>query len=251
MGKDMTPRDLHKADKKYHLAADRSFLIEGDCKVKEVLFQRFPNLAFLFYEGIKEVYLRYHAYEKAVKVLDGIEEDMETMIKNDDIGAHLTAYDDKRDPLYTLYMWYTGALDPHFYYNTANNELLRCWLIKRVQEEARLFDDLDKYLYQIKTVNGEKYVFIYCMAYEVDDATLPARLLEYSGCEIPLKEIAQMSPDEVDIFVSGCKSYISDMEMDEARHALLTYNNGLSGAEGRLALADLTEKTPDGWYIEK
>ena len=245
MGKDFTPKELHRADRIHHLSECRLDLDGIRKDIQDALWKRYPNMAFLFYERLQDIYLRYEEYEQALKILDTIEEDIRLMIANDDIGAYLTCYDDPKDPMHMLYQWYTGKLDPQFYYARQNHQALHDWIVRKIQEETGIYDDFDKYVYEICTYYGVKHIIIHCMAYQVDDNGdgKDCRLIEYS-CWTPLEDIMKMQIKDIDAFVAEHNAYISNMTEKEARHAVL-------GAKKALALSELTEETPDGLYIEK
>ena len=249
MGRDFTPRDLHHYDLEYGLTANRIHMTEADT----LLWKRFPNMSYLFHESLKELYRRYEEYESALQVLDGIESDIRLMIANDDIGAYLACCDDPKDPMHILYKWYTGTLAPQFYYSEQNDRMLQNDIVKKIQKETGLYDDFDKYVYDVYTAGGVKYVVILCMAYQADDDEdgKNCRLLEYSECEMPLSDIAKMNDYDLSIFIAEHKTYISDMTEKEARRTLLTYSDGKHGAKKALNFSELTENTPDGMYIEK
>ena len=134
MGRDFTPKEHHDADLRHKFSkmplkvtTDKGETITlydpEDPVVKE-----YPNLAFLLgKEHMRDIHPNtLHAFEKTL-----------TQIINDhDAGVKRKNYKDEYFD--TVQKWYLGKLDPHFYYNTFNNQLLRLFMIQKMRERKGL-----------------------------------------------------------------------------------------------------------------
>ena len=85
---------------------------------------KYPNLSFLFGSGLADILEEFGS--GADSVLSDIEKRLVCII---DAGSGK-----KDDP---LYLWYIGKLDPNFYYNTWNNELLREYIVSLVRSDKK------------------------------------------------------------------------------------------------------------------
>ena len=131
MSRDFTPRDHHIVDAMYGFSTRKTTLRETATGKEVVLYdpdstvsKQYPNLSFLFGAGLEEIIGEYG--EEAGPVLESIESRLKEIISSDSGKAD--------DP---LYLWYSGELDPHFYYHETNDELLREYIVSRIGQHER------------------------------------------------------------------------------------------------------------------
>lgn len=130
MGKDFTPREHHMADIMYGFSRNRTVMRDADGN-ETVLYDphspasvKYPNLSFLFGSGLADILEEFGS--GAGSVLSDIEKRLVRIIEADS--------GEKDDQ---LYLWYIGKLDPDFYYNTWNNELLREYIVSLVRSDKK------------------------------------------------------------------------------------------------------------------
>ena len=129
MGKDFTPHIHHVVDKEYGFSSQPLILTDLNTGEETVYRDpncddalRWPNSYFLASEILER-------HKSHPEVLDMFEQTLAKIISLDDAGslkgAHLDTPLEK-----TVHQWYMGNLDPNFYYNTHNNELMSDALTK-------------------------------------------------------------------------------------------------------------------------
>lgn len=129
MSRDWTPFTHHQIDKDVTRLSERGIKFVNSNGEKFVLYdpespfsKRCPNLSFLLGENeCKALLERSKCMET---VLDSVEVKLDLIIKTrDTVGPVDTSwYDKDPDALFLLTdKWYTGNLDPGFYYNTLNH----------------------------------------------------------------------------------------------------------------------------------
>lgn len=136
MSRNFTPYEHHEADKRLELS--KHALVQNNVATGEkiVLYdpdspaaKRFPNLHFLFHEGLTEIVNEFGG--EAANVLAKTESDLAKIVERYDSGGSNDGLDE------TLVLWYEGRLDPNFYYAEYNNELLREHLVNLIREDAK------------------------------------------------------------------------------------------------------------------
>jgi len=128
MGRNYTPQEQYEADTICGLSKQRTVLRDMKTGEEKVLYdpdaetsKLFPNLSFLFTDGLEVIMARYD--EEAVPVLHRVENAL-TRIISDGTGK-------MDDP---LYLWYIGKLDQCFYYAERNHELLVEWIAGQIED---------------------------------------------------------------------------------------------------------------------
>ena len=130
MSRDFTPREMHEVDTLYGFSENvlktTSSLTGEEVKLYDpdaLVSGRYPNLSFLFSGGLRDILDEYK--DAALETLDLVEKRLATVVATD------TGSGD--DP---LYLWYTGKLDPRFYYRETNDELFREYIVTLVGDAS-------------------------------------------------------------------------------------------------------------------
>lgn len=105
--------------------------------------------------------------------------------------------------------------------------------------ENNIKKHLDKDLYQVETENGQKQIHIdgYCYAADGD-----LKLVQYTGCIIAVSEIGD-DMEKLNELEDSVKQYIKDGLTEEE---VKEYYKEAT----ELPIVEVTQDTPDGWYID-
>ena len=123
MGKDFTPHMHHVADRQFGFSSQPLILtdlhtgeetIYRDPKCEDAL--RWPHSYFLASEILDQ-------HKSTPEKMDIFEQILAKVVELDDAGVYID--NAMKTPLEkTVCKWYFGKLDPNFYYNTLNNEMM-------------------------------------------------------------------------------------------------------------------------------
>lgn len=133
MGRDFTPYEHYNADKR--MGGTLRTVTFTDENGKEVqwfkpkeqrILSKYKELGFLFSESLIDLWDKMSGHPRyRKKILDKVEQDLELIINNISDQMVFDSFDK------TLYDWYIGRLDPHFYYNNENNRLLEVYIYRK------------------------------------------------------------------------------------------------------------------------
>ena len=138
MSRDWTPQQNRWADKQLHFSKNKISFINPETNKEELLIdpesstaKQYPNLYFLYgYELEKYILKEFpnslvHTIESMLNAIVTYEDNANKAISGEiDVEKVFSSGNTNDDELiHLIIMWYTGALDPDFYYNTENNQL--------------------------------------------------------------------------------------------------------------------------------
>lgn len=137
MSRDFTPRELTFADHQFHLSESKTTLSLQGTGDEVILYdpdsemaRAYPKLSFLL-DGFRTLYEMSLTDEAMKNKLASVEKELEAMIQEDLAQPGRRGHVISSEHTETLVYWYTGTLDPGFYYNERNNQLFIDWLLEK------------------------------------------------------------------------------------------------------------------------
>ena len=100
-------------------------------------------------------------------------------------------------------------------------------------------------IYELKTIDGVRYIKIWGYFYDTDpyyDEARYCRDVEFCGYEMPLEDYLAGTDADRDNWECSYKQYIGDLTPEEALEAFRSYQ------AVALDYSEITDDTPDGFY---